>query len=352
MGKIHRIPVLGTAFGFNGITPVIAQDRHGSATNAKVFHGKGSFETELFAKVIYKPDYMLDDKKRTWDELFGPNNTATDEARRSARMIEGSGRERAPHEYLGNRKSKHTFAGQLYNLGLKAWYFLLYKNKAQFSLGSGLTTNVAAQAIANEWNLAGPSGAPINTIKLANNHATGTGATGAAATDIALQTADAVTVQAGTQSLISAANSQKWQTVATMSGYGTEAVTEWGLFTNSTLSSTTGTPLTASSSTGGTVTGTPLTASTTTVQGKQQNIIVDTTASPNVYMLVQSNTTSTFSGPAWYKTTDGTAGTTPGTTDAIKWLPIMMDHKVFSAINTTSGDTIQFTYQQTIASGN
>lgn len=352
MGKIHRIPVLGTAFAFKGRKLVVAQDRHGSATHSKFLNGQGSFDSELMAKVIYKPDYLFHGQRLTWDEAYGPNAILKPELRGEATIIEGTGRERAPHEYLGNRKNKLTFGGQLYNLGLKLWYKALYRNKTLFSLGSGLTTNVAAQAIMNEWNLAAPSAAAINTIKLANYHTTGTGSTAAAATDIMLTTADAVSSQAGTQSNVSVGNTQKYQTVATMSGYGTEAVTEWGLSTGATFSTTTGTPLTAAAVGSATVTGTPLTASSTTVQGQQQHILVDTTASPNVYALVLSNTTSVATILAWYRKDTGAAGSTPGNTDAIAWYQILLDHKVFSAINTVSGDTIQFTYQLTIASGN
>jgi len=310
MGKIFRLPLFGTAIA-------VTQDRHGSAVNAKAMNGKGQFESELFVKVIDK-----------------------------------DGRERAPHEYFGNRKTGSNLFARSYNSLVKAWYLALYRSKKQFSLGSGLTTNVAALATANDWNLASPSAAAINLLKLANYHTTGTGSTAAAATDIMLTTADAVASVAGTQSLVSAANVQKLQTVATLTGYGTEAVTEWGLSTGSTFSVTTGTPLTNATSTTATVTATPLTASSTTVQGMQQHIIVDTTASPNVWGLVTSNTTSAATVPAWYKKTDGTAGTTPGNTDAIAWYQILYDHKVFSAINTVTGDTIQFTYQLTIASGN
>lgn len=309
MSKILRLPVFGTAVA-------VTQDRHGAATRAAQLNGGPQFESQLFVKVFDK-----------------------------------SGREREVHEYFGNRKQGDSFGAKSHNRLVAAWYKGLYGHKTLLPLGSGLTTNVAAQATANDWNWPNPTTA-INTLKICNWHATGTGATGAAATDVGLQTADAVSLVAGTQSFISAANSQKLQTVATLTGYGTEAVTEWGLFSDSTLSSTTGSPATASGSTSITGTGTPFTASSTTVQGRTQHIVQDTTASPNVYGLITTNTTSVLTVPAWYKVTDGTAGTTPGTTDAFAIKPVMLDHKVFSAINTISGDTIQFTYQLTIASGN
>lgn len=229
---------------------------------------------------------------------------------------------------------------------------LRFGSRTAIDLGSGLVTNAGVLALANDWNLASPSGAAINTVKLAKFHASGTGATAAAATDIILQTVSTQggqTPVTGTQVLVSAANLQKYQTVATIAYTGTEAVTEWGLFLGGTLSLTTGTPFTATSATTATVTGTPLTASSTTVQGLQQNIVVAGTTTS--YGLVQSNTTSVLTIPAWYKTTDGTAGTTPGATEAFTTRPVMWDHKVFSAINVVNGDSIQFTYTLTVNSG-
>ena len=219
-------------------------------------------------------------------------------------------------------------------------------------LGSGLTTNVGALSLANDWNWASPSGAAINTLKLQNFHAVGTGTTAAAATDIALQTLASpttTTAVTGTQSLVSAANSQQYRTVATVNFTSTLAITEWGLHNAATLSATTGTPFTATTATTATVTGTPLTASSTTVQGQQQMVVkAGTTAS---YGFVLSNTTSVFTFPAWYKVADGTAGTTPGATEAYTIIPCMWDHKVFSAINVVNGDSIVFTYTLTVNSG-
>lgn len=222
----------------------------------------------------------------------------------------------------------------------------------EIMLGSGLVTNVGVLALANDFGWANPSGAQNNTLDTANWHASGTGATAAAATDITLQTASAnggQTPIAGTQSLVSAANSQKYRTVATISYTGTESVTEWGLFTQSVLSATTGTPFTATSAISGTATGTPYTASSTTVAGEQLFIIVPGTTA--VWGLITSNTTSVLSLPAWYKTVDGTAGSTPGSTEAFTIKPIMWDHKVFSSVGVNSGDSIQYTYTLTINSG-
>lgn len=230
-----------------------------------------------------------------------------------------------------------------------------------YDFGSGLVTNVGVLALANDSNWSATNALNSLFAKM-KYHATGTGATAAAATDIKLQTASTQggqTPVAGTQVLVSAANLQKWQTVATVAYTGTEAVTEWGLFaygstlpavTN--LSDATGSPFTAGSATTGTTTGTSLTASSATVMGQQLSIIENTGNATPHWGLITANTTSVVTVPAWYKVSDGTAaGTTPANTNAYVFRPIMWDHKVFSAINVVSGDSIQFTYALTIQSG-
>lgn len=219
-------------------------------------------------------------------------------------------------------------------------------------LGSGLVTNVGVLAMANDWNWAAPSGGAINTLKLQNWHATGTGVTAAAATDMALQTLAAPTTTnaiSGTQSLVSAANSQTYKTSATINYTSSLAITEWGLHSAQALSVTTGTPFTNTSATSGTVTGTPYTASSSTVQGEQQLVVFPGTTT--VWGLITSNTTSVLTIPAWYKVADGTAGSTPGTTEAFTIKPVLWDHKVFSAINVNNGDSVTFNYSLLINSG-
>ncbi|HYF28584.1 MAG TPA: hypothetical protein VD931_22785 [Baekduia sp.] len=265
--------------------------------------------------------------------------------------------------WLGNRRilmgmagandAARHLAGLDWGTNLRATLFHRGKYQGEMDLGSGLVTNVGALAIANEAvTLASPSGARINTLFLANQHFSGKGTTAAAATDIKLETISTVggeTAVAGTQSLVSAANSQKYRTVATISYTGTEAVTEWGLHTSATRTATTGSPFTSSTATTGTTTGTALTASSSTVQGFQQHIFEAATATP-VYGFVISNTTSVITIPAWYKVSDGTVGTGP-TTEAYTIRPVLWDRKVFSAINVVNGDSIQFTYTLTISSG-
>jgi len=299
--KIIKIPGLGQL--------AIALDLHGAAKQVHAF-GAEVFDTELTVKVLDK-----------------------------------DGNEKKIRDYFGGNRFQRLL------------YRLIYRNKTELSLGSGLTTNVSALALANDFNLAGPSGAPINTIKLANYHVSGTGTTAAAATDIKLQTQSTnggQTPVAGAQTLISAANLQKYQTVATISYTGSEAVTEWGLLCGTiagAISGTTGSPFTSGTSTSGTVTGTPLTASSSTVQGQQQTIFENTGNATPSWGLVTSNTTSVVNVPAWYKVADGTAGATPANTNAYTIRPVMFDHKVFSAINVVNGDSIQYTYTLTVASG-
>jgi hypothetical protein len=228
-------------------------------------------------------------------------------------------------------------------------------------LGSGLVTDVGVLALANDYLWPAPSAGAINTLRLANLHATGTGVTAAAVTDIKLQTPSGFggqTTVAGVQSMIAAATAgtgttgtQKYQTVATINYTGTEAVTEWGLFGNlgaiggSALSSATGSPFTAGSATSGTVTATPYTASSTTVQGQANTLVENTNATRVSWGLITSNTTGVLTVPAWYKTADGSAGTAPVNADTFVIRPMIWDHKVFAAINVNNGDSIQFTYQ-------
>ena len=218
------------------------------------------------------------------------------------------------------------------------------------NLGSGLVTNVGVLALANDF--AWSAQLNLSTIGLANNHAWGIGTNAAAATDIALQTLSApttTTAVAGVQTLVSAANLQKYQTVATITAGGSLAITEWGLHSFITLTSATGSPFTAAGATSWTDTGSAQTASSATVRGLQQTIVVP--GSTTVWGLNLSNTTHIGTIPAWYKVADGTAGSTPGNTETFVIKPVLWDHKVFSAINVNLNDTVQFSYLLTVTSG-
>lgn len=250
------------------------------------------------------------------------------------------------HSYVGSsRLQGHVQVTVLNPVGVPVAYR---------DLGYGTVTNLGTDSLANDSQWAAPSAASISTLTTEKNCATGTGVTSAAATDIALQTADAVTPVAGTQSVTLTPNAAAYKVTCTLSYTGTEAVTEFGLFNSTTLSATTGTPWTAGSATSGTVTGTPLTASSSTVQGQEQLVADDTTLS--CYALVTSNTTSVVTVPAWYNigatTTCNSGGHTfPQSGDAAKFLSLMLDHLVFSAINVINGDSIQFTFTLSLPSG-
>ena len=227
-----------------------------------------------------------------------------------------------------------------------------------YDLGSGLVTNIGVLALAgdSQWP---QTSIVTNLFKLLKYHASGKGVTAAAFTDINIETDSTVggqTPVAGTQVFThdQTATTQKWVSVATISYTGNEAVTEWGLFNDTTLSRTTGSPLTSVTANTATTTGTALTASSTSVQGETQHVIKFTTT-PR-HGLITSNTTSvvtlSFSAASgWMVNTTGVIGSNPGGTEAYTLRPVMWDHKVFSAINVVNLDSIQYTYTLTISSG-
>jgi hypothetical protein len=239
--------------------------------------------------------------------------------------------------------------------------------KDRMDLGSGLVTNVGVLALANDFNWLPTQTIALNLFRVLGNHASGTGVTGAAVTDIKLQTPSGfggATMVAGVQTFIPGTNAggtgasttgtNKYQSVATINYTGTEAVTEWGLFGTlgaiggTALSSATGSPFTGGSATTGIATATPYTASAAGIQGEVLTVVENTGNATPHWSIVTANTTSTFTVPAWYKVADSTAaGTFPANTNTFVIRPVMWDHKVFSAINVNSGDSIQFTYQLT-----
>lgn len=301
-GKIFNLPLVGRF--------AVVPDRHGSGGLA----GETAFKTHLEVQVFDK-----------------------------------NGKVKRVRDYFGGSRWQKFFYG------------VLYRNRTVLDLGSGLVTNVGVAAMSNDYNWS--ASLALATLKLANNHASGTGVTAAAATDFKLQTPSTQggqTMVAGVQSIDTTSTMAvpKYKTVATITYTGSEAVTEWGLFSSyvggTALSVTTGTPMTAVTATTFTATGTPFTASTSSVQGLQQSIIQPGTTT--VIGLIVSNTTSV--GTLWNNGTTGwftqaaqTAGSTPGSTEAYTLRPVMWDHKVFSAVNVANGDSIQFTYTLTINSG-
>jgi len=125
--------------------------------------------------------------------------------------------------YTDDEGSALTLAGQEFATNLTARRF----NKAgelleTIDLGSGLVTTAGVNLLAADWTNT------TATLKLANYHETGTGATAAAIGDTAMQTTTSVARVAGTQTNPVAG---QYRTVATVNFAAGFAVTEWGLFT-------------------------------------------------------------------------------------------------------------------------
>jgi hypothetical protein len=231
----------------------------------------------------------------------------------------------------------------------------------QYDLGSGVVTNVGVLAMANDF--AWSATLNLSTLGTQNFVATGTGATAATANDFRMQTLaapTATTAVTGVQSLVApltfvGPTSPIFKQVTTVNYTSTLAITEWGLHSQATLSSTTGTPFTNTTVTTWQDTGSVQTASSATVRGLQQTIVLPGTTT--VLGLNISNTThigtlaASVTPTGWYTQALQAAGATPGTTEAFAILPVMWDHKVFSAINVNNGDSIQFTYSLSVNSG-
>lgn len=230
----------------------------------------------------------------------------------------------------------------------------------QHDLGSGLVTNVGVFAMSNDF--AWSASLNLSTLGTQNFVATGTGSTAASINDFRCQTLAApttTTAVTGVQSLVAPTTfvgptSPIFKQVTTVNYTSTLAITEWGLHSLATLSSSTGTPFTATSTTTWTDTGSAQTASSATVRGLQQTIVLPGTTT--VLGLNISNTThvGTLAASAttgWYTQATQANGSTPGATEAFTIIPVMWDHKVFAAINVNNGDSIQFTYSLSINGG-
>lgn len=121
--------------------------------------------------------------------------------------------------------SAEFFPGGLkFHTHLQADHFRKDRLLRSFDLGSGLVTTAGVNLMGGDWTNA------TATLKLANNHASGTGTTAAAIGDTAMQTDSGVARAVGTQSN-STANIYK--TIGTQTYASTLAITEWGLFTAS-----------------------------------------------------------------------------------------------------------------------
>jgi hypothetical protein len=231
------------------------------------------------------------------------------------------------------------------------------KVKDIYDLGSGAVTNSGVNLLANDftWTTA--------TLKRMNFHRIGTGATAEAASDVFTQTpiaAGSLTgstngYMTGTQTYVSP---NKYQSVATFTASAGLAVTEWSLHMDNaaTLSRTSA----GAAPTNNTFTDTGATYATAGAGLQQYTIEIASsilnTPTTTVMGQILSNTATvlTIQGPsasaAWLTLANAVAST-PGATVAYQVFPSAWDHKTFSVINLSSGDSLQVTYVLTCTSG-
>lgn len=118
---------------------------------------------------------------------------------------------------------------------LNLWDWIFHRNDTNLDLGSGLVTHAGVRLLSQDTAIS----AGAATLNVMKNHGSGTGTTAATATDTALQTAIGTTATAGTNTNADASPNATVQSVATVSYTGSAAVTEWGLFNQTTLSGAT-----------------------------------------------------------------------------------------------------------------
>jgi hypothetical protein len=118
--------------------------------------------------------------------------------------------------------------GMSFHSSLKATVTHKDGSTEEYDLGSGLVTTAGVDYLADD--MAGAIGAADATNF--NYHASGTGTTAAAIGDTAMQTDSGVARVAGTQTN---PVHNVYRTVATMSYVSSLAITEWGLFSASTV---------------------------------------------------------------------------------------------------------------------
>ena len=133
------------------------------------------------------------------------------------------GRVRHIREYFGGNRLQRAF------------YSLLYRNQTRLDLGSGLVTHAGVRLLSQDTAVT----AGTATLAAMKYHGTGTGTTAATSTDTALQTAIGTTATAGSNTNADASPNATVTSTGTVSYTGTNAVTEWGLFNQSTLSGAT-----------------------------------------------------------------------------------------------------------------
>lgn len=240
-----------------------------------------------------------------------------------------------------------TMSGDMYLMShLSAVHIKANGKKKTYDLGSGLTTQSLALALANQ----GVSAANANTMGLIKYMTSGTGSTAAAAQDFQLQTQSGNVTGALTPTLGLSADNSTMQWVGTISYGGAVAVTEWGLFAGG---GTVGSQYNTASDSFTATTATPTANPSWTVNQWAGMYIVQVASATSVIGLITSNTgTALTINPGWAnQTAGGGSGSTPAGNTAMNIYPLMADHKVFSAINVNNGDSIQFTYTLTVNSG-
>lgn len=239
-----------------------------------------------------------------------------------------------------DRGSAITPGAEVFATRLLADHFRKGKLREKYDFGSGLVTNAGVDMMAYDWNWASNT----QTLKIQNNHGSGTGTTAAAVGDMTLQTANGTAATAGAQSVT---QPNIYKTVATLSYGSTLAITEWGLFMNATLSGATG------------ASGTNTSTTATTLADTGKTWTVNQWAGYSVYCsgtpafgMILSNTATVLTIGQWNTPATNALATTPTSGSATYLItPTMWDHKVFTAINVLNGDSIQFTYSLTITSG-
>lgn len=232
------------------------------------------------------------------------------------------------------------------------------KLKQVHQLGSGLTTNVGVNLLAQDplWVAAAT---PFSTLSSLNFIVTGTGTTAAALTDYYVQTPISnANITGGTNGYTTGVitnggngSTNIWKNVCTVAYNATLAVTEWGI----TMSNAANFSGTATSTAAGSLTNTGATFTTAgnalkgwTVEAASTAINTPTTTAMGL-ITSNSGTVLTLAG-GWVTLANAGASTPSGTTLYVAY-PTLWDHKVFAAINVIAGDSIQYTYSLTCTSG-
>lgn len=220
-------------------------------------------------------------------------------------------------------------------------------------LGAGTVTNAGVNLMA--WNDQGNVlGSTLSNLQY---HAIGSGSTASAATDFNLQTAQGTTnltgttngYMTGTQSLVAP---NIFKSIATFTASGAVTVNEW-ILAMSNAAAFTGLTANASSATSIGVATTPFTTTGNGLKGwtVEINASAINTPTTTVMGLVTANTSSALTIANGWFTLANAGAATPSSTASFVVYPTAFDHKQFGTITMASGDTLQFTYQLTVASG-